>query len=107
MKLFRSKREKLDKSIENNVIAKLDGRKVKCVSKRNRNTYGETIVGKEGFINLNDGVLRICCGNDIVFTGTVDELQIYEFLSHNGVNIEGVNSEDGEKVHVVAYYSVG
>lgn len=62
--LFRPKR----KQKQNNnqlLLQSLNGKEVKYVSSRDRNSYGETIIGKNGVINIsNDELLISCEGNE-------------------------------------------
>lgn len=86
------------------MLLDLDQRAVKYVSVRDPDTYGETIIGKNGIINIAEGELIIVCEGTEVFRHDLDGLEAGEFLSHDGVNIRYINPENGRKCTIAAYY---
>jgi hypothetical protein len=65
----------------------------------------ETILGKEGFINLHEGRIVISCENKVVLDRPISELTVGELMSKNGAVFTYTDEETGEKVSVIAYYS--
>ncbi|MBQ7847085.1 MAG: hypothetical protein IJZ37_06535 [Clostridia bacterium] len=84
---------------------KLDKRAIKYVSIRDEG-MGETIIGKNGMINLRDGELILISSDQIVFRCTIEELRASELMSLEGVILTGPDLEHGgEERTVVAYYT--
>lgn len=104
--LFRRKRGKSkEKTLYKELFSKLDGRKVKYVSLRKGTEGGETILGKDGFINIIDNnEIAILCNNKIVFRHSIDTLQVDELMSLSGVNFRYKDRDTGENLTVTAYY---
>ncbi|MBE6870466.1 MAG: hypothetical protein E7491_00760 [Ruminococcaceae bacterium] len=98
------KNKRIDDDIKADVLKKLHGRPVKYVTCRNDETYGETILGRDGVINLTDDSIIVACGNNIVFRCKLDGLDLGELLALNGVNLYGVDETVGHYRHIVAYY---
>jgi len=105
--LFRRKRkERKDEFLHKELFLKLDGRKVKYVSLRKGAESGETILGKDGLINIIDGnEIAILCNNKIVFRHPIDDtLRVDELMSLAGVNFRYKDKDIGENLTVTAYY---
>ena len=84
---------------------KLDKRAIKYVGQRDE-SMGETIIGKNGMINLRDGELILISSDKIVFRCKIDELRASELMSLEGVILSGPNLEQGgAECSVVAYYT--
>lgn len=100
--LFRPKR----KQKQNNnqlLLQSLNGKEVKYVSSRDRNSYGETIIGKNGVINISNDELLISCEGNEVFRHPLNELEGGELMSYEGINLRYPDN-DGKKCTVIAYY---
>ena len=84
---------------------KLDKRAIKYVSMRDE-SMGETIIGKNGMINLRAGELIVISSDKIVFRCPVEHLRASELMSLEGVILTRPDPEspDGEYT-VVAYYT--
>lgn len=89
----------------NPLLAKLDGKSVSSVSVRDSQTYSETIIGKDGRINVKNGEIVILCNGHEVFRCDAEKAGLGEFLSLGGINITAVDKNDGIKKTIVAYYS--
>ena len=84
---------------------KLDKRAIKYVSVRDE-SMGETIIGKNGMINLRDKELILLSSEKVVFRCAVEELRASELMSLEGVILSGPDLEHGaEERTVVAYYT--
>ncbi len=86
------------------LLRKLDGRAVECVSVRNLKDYSETIIGRDGVINIFEDQFIIICGNKIVFRHPVSGLKAGEFMSLEGINISYRDEKTGEDAAIVVYY---
>ena len=95
----KKKKEKLSESAQ--LITSRHGREIKYMVRRDRATSNETIIAREGVINIIDGELAISCGNDIVFRAPVNDIKAYELMNSSGINLV----YDGESY--VAYYTKG
>lgn len=89
------------------VLAQMDGREIKYVTRRVREDDGtvkELILGKTGRIVVIDGEIRVMCGETDVFRCRADEAEYFVLLSGDGITVSGVNSLDGEKIDIIVYY---
>ncbi len=91
-----------------NVLAQMDGREIKYVTKRVRDENGnakETIFGKSGRIVVIDGEIRIMCGETDVFRCKAEDSTYYMLLSGDGITVSGVNLINNEKMDIIVYYT--
>lgn len=84
-------------------LAFLCGKEVSYVVKKSRDA--DIIIGKNGYINLCDGRVVICCGGRVVFDRPTGELTVGELMSKNGATFTYTNEDGISKTTVVAYYS--
>ncbi len=102
--LFKRKRLK-DEPLYKELFSRLDGRKVKYVSLRKETESGETILGKDGYINIiDDKEIAILCNNKVVFRHEIHTLRVDELMSLAGVNFRYKDKDTGENLTVTAYY---
>lgn len=65
----------------------------------------DEVIGRNGNINIRDDELLLFASSDVIFRAKVDELQIWELLSKDGVVLTGADLEhDGIERTVIAYY---
>lgn len=84
---------------------KLDKRAIKYCSERSPDA-GETIIGKNGMINLRDGELILLSSEQVVFRAKIGELTASELMSLEGVILTGKDLEHGGTERtVIAYYT--
>lgn len=95
----KKKKSKLSESAQ--LITSRHGREIKYMVRRDRTSNNETIIAKEGVINIIENEVVISCGNDIVFRADVNDCKAYELMNLSGINIV----YDGECY--VAYYTKG
>lgn len=91
-----------------NVLAQMDGREIKYVTRRVRDENGnakETIFGKSGRIVVIDGEIRIMCGETDVFRCKAEDAVYYMLLSGDGITVSGVNLINNEKMDIIVYYT--
>jgi len=99
---------KKKKNTSDNVLAQMDGREIKYVTKRVRDADGnvkETIFGKQGRIVVINGEIRIMCGEKDVFRCMAEQAVYYTLLSGDGITVTGVNSINNEKMDIIVYYT--
>lgn len=82
------------------LIKKLNGRQVDYVLSREKSTYEEQIIGKNGHINVLENDVVIMCENGEVFRCPIEKLKAWELMSLNGVVFEF----DSEKT-IISHYS--
>ncbi len=76
---------------------------VRCVSTKDMRTYRETILGRDGIINIADGEIIIVCQNSEVLRKSLQGLEIGEFMSHDGFTIRDLCDPDADIINV--YYT--
>lgn len=83
------------------LIKSRHGREIKYMTRRDSVSNTETIIGREGVINIIENELVISCGNDIIFRAPISEIRAYELMNLSGINL----LYDG--ISYVAYYTKG
>ena len=104
MAFFNRRREEADTA---RLIARLDGRAVKYVTRREMDGNGnpvETVIGKEGRINTRQGQIVVVCNGSEVFRCPAEGAKCGELLSLDGAVVSGINACTGRQDTVVAYY---
>lgn len=89
------------------VLARIHGKAVRYVARRVEDGMGravESVLGKEGRININEDDLVVMCNGHEVFRCPVGDVVCSELLSLDGVVIKGSNTYTGGEDVVVAYY---
>ncbi len=90
------------------VLAKMDGREIKYVTRRVRDEDGnvkELILGKAGRIVVIENEIRVMCGEKDVFRCMAENATYYTLLSGDGITVSGVNSIDGTQMDIIVYYT--
>lgn len=97
------------KKTENpDTLRQMDGREIKYVTRRVRDSDGnvkETILGKQGRIVVLDGEIRIMCAEHDVFRCKAGEATYFTLLSGDGITVSGVNLLNNEKMDIIVYYT--
>ena len=101
--MFFRKKDK-QKTENDMLLQRLDTREVQYVSRRDPVNYGETILGKNGAINIIDDELVIVCNNRIIFRMKLEKLEADELMSLNGVNLRYIDEKTGQQQALIAYY---
>lgn len=87
------------------LLSRLNGRQVKYVSLRKGMESGETIIGKDGVINIiNNEEIAILCNTRIVFRHKLCEIKADELMSLAGVNLRYKDEANGQNISIIAYY---
>lgn len=65
----------------------------------------DEVIGRNGGINIREDELLLYASSDVLFRCKIEELQIWELLSKDGVVLTGPDAEHGGTVRtVIAYY---
>lgn len=94
------KRTKKESPSESLIRAR-HGREIKLVTRRDRASNNETVLGGAGVINVVGDELVILCNNDTVLRAPLGQLGAYELMNLSGINIVWQNES------YVAYYTKG
>ncbi len=95
------KRKKQALSESEILIRARHGRTIQYMTRRDRATNNETVIAKDGVLNIVENELVISCDNDIVFRAPINMIKAYELMNLSGINLV----YDGESY--VAYYTKG
>lgn len=97
-------RDKKISKAEAELLGKLDGREIVYASERDSLNNMESLLGREGRINVTDSEIIVVCGNNIVFRGNKYNVEISELMSLEGVTIKGEDINENKYRTIVAYY---
>lgn len=65
----------------------------------------DEVIGRNGGLNIRDDTMILYASANVVFRCKLDELQVWELLSKDGVVLTGPDLENGGRVRtVIAYY---
>jgi len=79
------------------------GQHIKYVTEK-RNGVDE-VIGRNGGLNIRDDEFIVYASADVVFRCPIDQLDIWELLSRDGVVLTGPDLEHGGEVRtVIAFY---
>ena len=79
------------------------GQHIKYVTEKRDDV--DEVIGRNGGINIRNDEFILYASADVVFRCKIDDLQIWELLSKDGVVLTGPDDEHGGQVRtVVAYY---
>ena len=79
------------------------GQHIKYVTEKRDDV--DEVIGRNGGINIRNDEFILYASADVVFRCKIDDLQIWEVLSKDGVVLTGPDDEHGGQVRtVVAYY---
>ncbi len=99
MLFFKKKKQNISESAQ--LITARHGREINYMVRRDKQTSNETIIAKQGVMNVVDNELVISCENFIAFRAPINEIKAYELM-----NLSGINLVYGGESYV-AYYTKG
>ncbi|WP_055668872.1 hypothetical protein [Desnuesiella massiliensis] len=104
--MFWSKKYKLKKEKKENEekLRKLQGREVRYASKRDEITYVETVIGKNGVINIVDDIFSVICNDKIIFSSPISEVYGSDLMSLDGIILNYKDETTGKDVEIMVYY---
>lgn len=76
------------------IFQKLHHQSILAIGQRDNNNYTERTLGKNGKINISDGEMVIVCQNTEVFRKPIDEIEVAEFMSHDGFTIRDLSDQN-------------
>ena len=78
------------------------GKHIRYVSEKQNDV--DTVIGREGGFNIREGDLLVYASAKVVFRAEIDNLQIWELLSKDGVVLTGYDKETQRERTIIAYY---
>ena len=94
-----NKKPKLSESAQ--LITARHGRTIQYITRRDRASNNETVLAKDGIINVVEDELVIHCDNNVILRAPINEIKAYELMNLSGINLV----YEGECY--VAYYTKG
>lgn len=94
-----NKKPKLSESAQ--LITARHGRTIQYVTRRDRASNNETVLAKDGIINVIEDELVIHCDNNVILRAPINDIKAYELM-----NLSGINLVYGGECYV-AYYTKG
>ncbi|MBO5646716.1 MAG: hypothetical protein J6S59_06325 [Clostridia bacterium] len=85
------------------LIARLNGKSLRYVTRRDEGDYKETVIGKGGSLNIRNDEVIIVCEAGEVLKKPVTEVVMGELLSNDGATFEFDGPEG--RITIVAYYT--
>ncbi len=104
MGLFKRKSKNPDsKKFRREMAYAVCGQHIKYVTEKKDDV--DEVIGRNGGLNIRNDEFIVYASSDVVFRCPVDDLQIWELLSRDGVVLTGPDAEHGgvERT-VIAYY---
>ena len=91
------------KQFRREMALSINGRHIRYVTEK-RNDVDE-VIGRDGHLNIHEDCLLVYASSDVIFRCPIDDLQIWELLSKDGVVLTGTDMEHGgiERT-VIAFY---
>ncbi len=69
------------------LVTSRHGRTIQYITRRDRASNNETVLAKDGIINVVDGELVIHCDNAVILRAPLCEIKAYELMNLSGINI--------------------
>ena len=100
---FKKKKDPNSKEFRREMALAINGRHIRYVTEKRDNV--EEVIGREGHLNIKDDEMLVFASSDVVFRAKIDDLQMWELLSKDGVVFTGKDLEHGgiERT-VIAFY---
>lgn len=101
-KLTRSKNPN-SKKFQREMALSVNGKHIRYVTEKIDDV--DEVIGRSGGLNIRDDTMILYASANVIFRCKLDDLQIWELLSKDGVVLTGPDMENGGKVRtVIAYY---
>lgn len=94
-----NKKPRLSESAQ--LVSRRHGRTIQYITRRDRFSNNETVLAKDGIINIIENEVVIHCDNTVILRAPLDKIKAYELMNLSGINI----IYDDECY--VAYYTKG
>ena len=100
---FRRKKDPNSKEYRWDMALTVCGQHIKYVTEKKDDV--EEVIGRNGGLNIRDDEFIVYASSNVVFRCKVEQLQIWELLSRDGVVLTGPDIEQGGRVRtIVAHY---
>ena len=83
---------------------RIDKKPLKYVTERDLETYVESVIGKDGRINIYDDEISVYCNGAEAFRCKLEGADVGELMSMEGAVIKGIDLKTGKMRSIVAYY---
>lgn len=91
------------KQFRREMALSVNGKHIRYATEKKDNV--DEVIGRNGALNIREDEMLLFASADVLFRCKIDELQIWELLSKDGVVLTGPDLEHGGEVRtVVAYY---
>lgn len=104
MFLFKKLTINKEKKLNEEKLRKLHGREVRYASKRDETTYVETVIGKNGIINVEDDTFSLICSDKVVFQSPLKDLMGSDLMSLDGIILTKTSADTKIKDEIMVYY---
>lgn len=84
-------------------LVKLHKTPIEYATKRNKETYKEEIVGRNGAINVLEGEVFVVCGGVDVYRARISEAEVARLMSGNGYVFRHRDRKSGEVIEITAF----
>ena len=100
---IRMNKDPESKAFRREMAMSVCGQHIKYVTEKRNGV--EEVIGKNGGLNIRDDEFIVYASAKVLFRCKIDELQIWELLSKDGVVLTGSDIESGGKERtVIAFY---
>ncbi len=100
---FKKKKDPNSKQFRREMAASISGRHIRYVTEKRDGI--EEVIGRQGNINVKNDELLVYASGDVVFRAKIDDLQMWELLSKDGIVLTGADLEhDSKERTVIAFY---
>lgn len=97
------KKDPNSKKFRREMALSLNGRHIRYVTEKRNDV--EEVIGRDGNLNIHEGDMLVYASSDVIFRCPVDDLQMWELLSKEGVVLTGPDKEHGGEVRtIIAFY---
>ena len=101
-KMTRSKNPN-SKKFQKEMALSVNGKHIRYVTEKINDV--DEVIGRSGGLNIRDDEMILYASANVVFRCKLDQLQIWELLSKDGVVLTGPDIENGGRIRtVIAYY---
>lgn len=100
--LFKRKKDSGSKKDRWEMAERIAKNPIKYVTEKKNDI--DVVIGKSGGFNIRDGELIVFSSANVVFRAEIDNLEMWELLSRDGVVITGYDKDTNTERTVIAHY---
>ena len=90
------------KKYRREMAERICGQHIKYVTEKQDDV--DVVIGRDGGFNIREGDLIVYASSKVLFRAEIDNLQIWELLSKDGVVLTGYDKESGCDRTLIAHY---